>query len=439
MQQVKKNIKFIILSLLAIWVFFIPSINNQVFLVYIVNYIKNSLNHFSNIIVISFSIAIVISLLLGRCFNIQWFKRRHSKDHPIEIVSYFVALICELLIFFNIGGPFILNENVGGQVFSLAYTVLITIIVSGIFVTLVIKSGLVEFIACLSEPFMRKLFKVPGSAAIDCLSSFVSAASVGIYITNELYENKKYTEREACIIASCFSIMSLGFMIVLTEMAGIADLASYVIISSFIIMVILGIICSRIPPLSNKKNIYIDGTYPDEGNNKKCQSNSLKYAWDSGINKASGFKMSDVFDYFVNSLLFAQKVIVVLIPLMMVVLLIATYTPCFEWIGKVVSPILVLLGLPNAEEIAPATIIGITEVTLPVISIVGLDIEIKSIFFVTVLSIVQVIYFTESANAILSSSIPLKIKDLIYIFFIRTIIGIPLVAVITHLFDLVFF
>lgn len=86
--------------------------------------------------------------------------------------------------------PIISEPEIGGQAFSLAYSILVTIIVSGFFVTVIIESGLVEFVSFLIEPFMRKLFKIPGYAAVDCLSSFVSSASVGIYLTDGFYKEK---------------------------------------------------------------------------------------------------------------------------------------------------------------------------------------------------------------------------------------------------------
>ena len=54
-------------------------------------------------------------------------------------------------------------------------------------------------------------------------------------------------------------------------------------------------------------------------------------------------------------------------------------------------------------------------------------------FFGVVQSTVQVIFFTESANAIMESDIPLNLVDLIIIFLERTIIAMPMIAVIMHL------
>ena len=77
------------------------------------------------------------------------------------------------------------DPNVGGKVLELASTVMTTIILAGWGVVFILKSGVVEFVSILVEPVMRPLFRLPGEAAVNCLSSFVSSASVGVYFTEQ--------------------------------------------------------------------------------------------------------------------------------------------------------------------------------------------------------------------------------------------------------------
>ena len=91
------------------------------------------------------------------------------------------------------------------------------------------------------------------------------------------------------------------------------------------------------------------------------------------------------------------------------------------------------MQLPNAQEIAPATLVGIAEIALPVMTIAGQAIAPVSIFFVIVLSTVQIIFFTESANAMMQSDLGLTFVQLVVIFLIRTVIAIPIVAGFAHL------
>lgn len=434
MKIYKKFLLFFLMSFLGTISFFIPIAEDKVIVSWLIDFIKNKLSFVSSYIVLFLAGSLIISTLLGRVCKISYFDERHKKDHPIEIIFYLSSFLILLLVYFDMNCPIISEPEIGGQAFSLAYSILVTIIVSGFFVTVIIESGLVEFVSFLIEPFMRKLFKIPGYAAVDCLSSFVSSASVGIYLTDSFYKEKKYTAKEAGIVATCFSVMSVGFMAVLTTMADIEYLYSNVLFSSFIIISILAFICVRIPPLSQKPDVFIDGaaklndTVKTTGFMKRFQ-----IAVKKGTEKAEEFSPQHFIKYFVNTILFAQKVVSIMVTPMVIVMSLVTYTSIFDIIGIVIAPVLEFLQLPDAKTIASACIIGITEVSLPVITIIGLDISVKSRFFVVVLSIVQVIYFAESANAMLSSSIPITVKELIVMFFLRTVIAIPLVAVAAHI------
>ena len=81
---------------------------------------------------------------------------------------------------------------------------------------------------------------------------------------------------------------------------------------------------------------------------------------------------------------------------------------------------------------APAVLLGFIEVSLPVIS-VSSGVAAQSVFFVILLSIIQIIFMTEAGNAMLGARFSMKMKDLIIIFLVRTVIAVPVIAVISHL------
>ena len=89
--------------------------------------------------------------------------------------------------------------------------------------------------------------------------------------------------------------------------------------------------------------------------------------------------------------------------------------------------------VPDAALAAPSVLIGIVEISLPSILVSGTGACAAAAFFVVQLSIVQIIFFSECGNAILSSKIPLGAGKLVLIFLMRTAIAIPLVALLTNL------
>lgn len=422
---------FLVLSAVGVFVFFIPIENDDVLLTLICDLVQAlGIDYHKSIVLV----VVVASLIYSA---IQMVKTQvYSAYLFVEYGVCLCSLILLIMVRMGVNLEFIANPHIGGQAFSLAYSVFVTIFVSGFFVVFILESGLVEFIAVLLEPYMQRLFRVPGIAAIDCLSSFVASASVGIYITNRFYIDKKYTSREACIVATCFSVMSLGFMATLSNIVNINHLYGKVVLCSFFTVVVLAIICCRIPPLARISDTYIDETSEKKKNNSAQNTtitSRLKVAYAEGCKKAEKFTILKLRTSFVQSYLFAQKITALLVAPTIVVLTISEYTCIFEYIGLAVEPFLELLQLPNSHEIAPAVLLGLTEVSLPAISISALQVEEKSRFFVVVMSIVQIIYFTESANVILSSSLPLSAKELVKVFFIRTVFAMPLVAIWAHI------
>ncbi len=55
-------------------------------------------------------------------------------------------------------------------------------------------------------------------------------------------------------------------------------------------------------------------------------------------------------------------------------LIIATYTPVFDWISYPMGMYLKLLGVPEAFAAAPATLVGFTDMFIPALPVGGTDI-----------------------------------------------------------------
>ena len=66
----------------------------------------------------------------------------------------------------------------------MAGTVFMTVSICGWLIVFILKSEIVEFCGILLEPLMRPLFKLPGAAAVNYLSSFVVSAAVGVFMTD---------------------------------------------------------------------------------------------------------------------------------------------------------------------------------------------------------------------------------------------------------------
>ena len=96
-------------------------------------------------------------------------------------------------------------------------------------------------------------------------------------------------------------------------------------------------------------------------------------------------------------------------------------------------PYLELLQIPEATHASETILIGFADMFLPSILIDGAHSEI-TLFTIGALSITQLIYLSEVGGVILGSKIPVSIFRLFVIFLIRTIIALPIISLMAHLY-----
>ncbi len=425
--------KFIIASTLGILVFFIPVIDGNTPLVALIAFLKALFGKALQPLVVGLISLVAVTATISFSNRYPAFQKFYEKDGKVSKIMFVIAMIFGFMILTGYAPKEIMNPNVGPLSLSLTASVFLTVSSAGILIPLISEFGLLQMIGTIIEPIMRPVYKIPGYAALDGITSFVCAPAVGVYFTNKLYNNKLYTGREAAAIATNFSVCSLGFFLVLTEWGGIAHLYPQVVLTSFLTVFLIAIIVIRIPPISRIPNCYIDGTPFVEKKERASYKGVFRRALDSAVEAASLANKS-VLTYSVkNSVIFAVKIAGYVLCIATISLYIAEETPIFTWIGKPMIPFLNLLRLPNATEIAPSILVGITEIGMPVLLLAGKNVAEASVFFVVTLSTAQIIFFTESANAILESDIPLNFVQLVILFFIRTALAAPLIALATHL------
>jgi nucleoside recognition membrane protein YjiH len=96
-------------------------------------------------------------------------------------------------------------------------------------------------------------------------------------------------------------------------------------------------------------------------------------------------------------------------------------------------PVLSALGLPDAEVVAPAVLVGIAEMYVPALLV--RDASIHARFFIALMSISQLIFFSAAAPMMIDMfrKIPIRAWELVAVFLMRTAVLIPALAGITHL------
>lgn len=417
--------KTICLSIVAIVIFFVPISGGATFLVLLCTAIKNAFSGYRGYIL----------LMLVLFWLIRKIRKKKSN----------ITAVFQILLTFFCAGTILLDMNncsLGGkklywiltEVNSLAFTVVITVSVSGIFSVFVTNSGLVEFIAIFAESIMKPVLKLPGYAAVDILTSFAASSSVGVYITDKYYREGRYSLREACFLVSNFSVVSLGFMYFIISAANLNQYSLLIIGCVILLNLMIGAVMVRINPIKKIEDALVHGK-PRSKCMEVKQTFSCKFQTgvDRACRQAKNFNLKAVIQASGNSLVFGTGIIMQVVPIYFITLFLLNYTSLFEICSKPIGWLLNVFGVPEAYNIAPGTFLGIFEVSMPVIYISQIALPLESRFFITVLSLVQIIFFTETANAITQSSIFFKISDMIKIFFIRTILAVPLILLIIEI------
>lgn len=419
--------KFPVLSVAGVLLFFAAVWKGNIPVVAMINGTKALLGEKLELVAVISSLLLGVGLIVS-CFPGMDQVKDYFKDAGLRKIFWICGIGIVILKLLKVPVFFIEDPNIGGKILNLGSTVFITIAVAGSLVIFIIRSGLVEFIAVLMEPVMRPVFKLPGEAAVNILSSFVSSASVGVFFTEQYYQNKRYTTRQACSVVSSFSVISVGYIGVLASLCDIGDMYGTLLAVSFVSVLVMGAIMVRIPPLSRIPDTMIDGSKEECIFEKLTVKERFAKAVQAGHACAKTFTTEAFVKNVIQSFSFAQKIVGVMIPTVTLVLTLVYYTPLFTWLGKPFVLLLSLFRVPDAAMAAPSVLIGIVEVSLPSILIGGTAAAVQTRFFVALLSVIQIIFFSEAGNAILASKIPLGFGKLIEIFLVRTLVGIPVAA-----------
>lgn len=294
--------------------------------------------------------------------------------------------------------------------------------------------GLMEFIGTIMRKPFRKIFGLPGRSAIDATASWMGAAPLGVIITYQQYERGFYTEREAAVIATNFSVASIAFSLLIAGFIGLDDMFVQMYFTVVVAGVVAAIVMPRIPPLRGKPDAYYAPVgqrleEPDRDPGMTVFGASLAAA--TARARTAPGPRTLARDVVLN----IADIFFGLLPLVMAIgtaaLAIAEHTPIFTWISYPMVPVLELLGLPEAAAAAPATLVGFADMFLPAVLLTGVESELTR-FVIGCLSLTQLIYMSEIGVLILKSKIPLSFLELAVIFVLRTVITLPIIALMAH-------
>lgn len=339
-----------------------------------------------------------------------------------------------VMTLFRIGPELVWAGGTGGVILNDLIPALLTFFLFALLLLpFLVEFGLMEFIGTVVRAPFRVIFGLPGRSAVDAAASWMGAAPLGVLITYQQYERGFYSQREAAVIATNFSVASIAFTLLITGFIGL----NHMFVQFYLTVVVAGltaaVILPRIPPLSRKRDVYHEPVGRRVEPWEPSGRGLLRTSVEAAALRARSAPGPRVLGR--ETILNIADIFFGLLPLVMAIgtaaLVLAEYTPLFTWISYPIVPVLELLRIPEASAAAPAAVVGFADMFLPAVLLTGVESELTK-FVIGCLSLTQLIYMSEIGVLILKSSLPISFLELVVIFVLRTAITLPIIALMAH-------
>lgn len=336
-----KNMKIYIFSLIGIIIFFIPvKINNQyeTLLYHMSYFVENKVS-----IIINISILFFITLsILKDIINVD----KLSINKFLVFTKLFSLII---LIFIIVGEEemFLIDDNFIFILKDLILNLSIVLPIASLFMPFLLDYGLVEIIEAFTHKTMKNIFGVSGKVFLNFLVYLLVDNVCGAFVTYRLYKDGKLRERECAITILNFSILSLSLTSDVCNKIGINTVKFFIM--EIIILIICNGIIIRIYPLKKKKQSY---HFKSGHKNVNCKRNKLNTAIERYYENKNKKKLFNLSISYLNDVIY---ILMDLIPIIIIIFFIGNIVYNIPIIMDVINNIIYIviskLNIPNSKLI----------------------------------------------------------------------------------------
>lgn len=348
----------------------------------------------------------------------SFFKGDWKKDKPSIVFQMlkFLSIAFVLMYFLNKGPAIFMDARIVPFFFYNVLRSAILIQITGpILLMFIANHGLMEFIGVYVRPFMRKIFQLPGMSAVNAVACFIGSYMAGIGMTNALFKEGKYSNREIVIVLTGFGTTSATFMVLMAKTMGIMDHWMVFFWLSVVTCCVATIITERIPPISKIRDFY----WNDKPNPEKeyLEGSMLHNAIESGLTTCaeSGSIVKRLIDSAKEGVICAMGMLPLMASVSILGLVLIYYTPLFDIIGYMFYPVTALLGWGGeAMLIAKAAAVGLVDQIAPCAMLAGATC-LPGMIAVCVSCVTVVIYIAGSLPCFLAADCEISIGQYIIV------------------------
>ncbi|MDP5291079.1 YjiH family protein [Oceanimonas sp. CHS3-5] len=365
------------------------------------------------------------SAFLNTLFNVR----------PVWLISRLLGAVFVLLVHFKAGPELLYSGDTGGLVLNDLLPVLFSVFIfAGLLLPLLLDFGLLELVGTLLTGIMRPLFRLPGRSAVDCMASWLGDGSVGILLTSKQYEGHHYTQREAAVIGTTFSAVSITFSLVVLAQVKLEHMFLPFYGAVCLAGIVAAVVVPRLPPLCWKKDTFINGE-ARPANAEATPDGYSRFGHGLKLALARAGKVEGLAQVARAGVHNALDMLLGVLPVVMafgtLALVVAETTPLFSWLGMPFVPLLELLHIPEAVAASQTMVVGFADMFIPAILATSIESDMTR-FVIAALSVTQLIYMSEVGALLLGSKIPVNIIELFVIFLMRTLVTLPVIALVAH-------
>jgi nucleoside recognition membrane protein YjiH len=220
-------------------------------------------------------------------------------------------------------------------------------------------------------------------------------------------------------------------MIIVAKTLGLMEMWNFYFWTTLVITFVVTAITVRIYPLSKKPDTNIFGKTIEE---EKKSGNIFTNALNEGLAASAQSEPlgKNISVNFVDGFKMAMGILPSILSIGLLGLILAKYTPVFDVLGYMFYPFTALLQIPEPMLIAKASSLEVAEMFLPALLVK--EAALLGRYVIGVVSVSAVLFFSASIPCIMSTEIPLSIKDIVIVWIERTIASLILAAAVGHFF-----
>lgn len=417
------KVKFFVLTGLGLIVFIVrPPQSNDNILLMIIHAVQNILQSHYSLITLLFMLSICfmtiyVKYLKPKKLAKYQFIRKNFNVKALQIIFRFAALFFVVSYkFLNFDSLLKLNVS-SAEIIEMTGSIIIFITIANFFLPLLSEYGLAEFLEVLLDKVIKPVFKVPGNAMVNLVTSFFVGSTMSMYLTGMQYEKGIFSKQEAMRIMTALTVPSLSTGLLYWSVIGDSSYFFKFYGLTVLVFFTMAFIMVRMPPFTSMDQTkLVPSIVPTEGN-------KLSQALQKASERAYKTKYS-----IKNSLLAVANILMSFVPFLITLgtlsVLLIEYTNVFEIMSYPYGLYLKIFSIEQPFLLSQTLILYTIDLIMPAVILRNI-LSSNTQIIMAAITMNQLIYIAPMLIIMSFQGLTTK-KDFFIIFLQRIILAVPI-------------